>query len=136
MILKVSGLGYLLNLPFGAIGPLGLHGAGCTLEFQLYPHWLALELLVGDGTGAEYLSQLQCGMWLVALPARGDHDVPLLIMTERLPRFLYFGMDFSDDFVVDDPLAFFYFLEGEFAANMFSFGSHVWIFLFRRVWCA
>ena len=104
MIIKVAASVYLPNLPFGAIGPLGLHEAGCTLEFQLHPNWLALGLLVGGGTGAENISQLQCGMWLVALPARGDHDVPLLIMTERLPRFLYFGMDFSDDFVVDDPL--------------------------------
>ena len=50
--------------------------------------------------------------------------------------FLNFAMDFADDFVVDDPLTFCYFLEGEFAANIFRFGSHSWIFLFHRVWCA
>ena len=36
MILKVAASGYLPHLPFGAIGPLGLHEAGCTLEFQLH----------------------------------------------------------------------------------------------------
>ena len=68
MILKVAASGYLPNLPFGAIGALGLHEAGCTLEFQLHPYWLALELLVGGGRGAENLAQLQSGMWMVALP--------------------------------------------------------------------
>ena len=33
-------------------------------------------------------------------------------------------MDFANDFLVDDPLKFFYFLEGEFAVNIFRFGSH------------
>ena len=47
MILKVAALGYLPHLPFGAIGPLGLHEAGYTLEFQLHTYLLALELLVG-----------------------------------------------------------------------------------------
>ena len=69
LILKVSASGYLPHLPFGAIGPLGLHEAGYTLEFQLHSYWFALDLLVGDGLGAENLSQLQCVMWLVALPA-------------------------------------------------------------------
>ena len=45
-------------------------------------------------------------------------------------------MDFADDFVVNDPLTFCYLIEGEFAANIFRFGSHSWIFLFHRVWCA
>ena len=44
-------------------------------------------------------------------------------------------MDFADVFVVDDPLTFGYFLEGEFSANIFRFGSHAWIFLFHRFWC-
>ena len=39
-------------------------------------------------------------------------------------------MDFADDFVVDDTLTFGYFIEGEFAANIFRFGIHAWIFLF------
>ena len=47
-----------------------------------------------------------------------------------------FAINFADDFVVDDPLTFFYFLEGGFAANIFRFGSHSGIFLFRRFWCA
>ena len=37
-------------------------------------------------------------------------------------------MDFSDDFVVDDPFIFGYFLEERFAANIFRFGSHARIF--------
>ena len=36
---------------------------------------------------------------------------------------LNFSMDFADDFVVDDPLTFGYFLEGGFSANIFRFGS-------------
>ena len=53
MILKVAASGYLPHLPFGAIGPLGLHEDGCTLEFHLHLYWLELELLVGGGPGAE-----------------------------------------------------------------------------------
>ena len=45
---------------------------------------------------------------------------------------LNFAIDFADDFVVDDPLIFGYFLEGEFAANIFRFISHAWIFLFTK----
>ena len=45
------------------------------------------------------------------------------------------AMDFADDFLVDDPLTFGFFLEGGFAENTFRFGSHAWIFLFRRVQC-
>ena len=90
MILKVAASGYLLRLIFGTIGPLGLHETGCTLEFKLHPHWLALELLVGDGPGDENIPQLQCGTWLVALPSRGYHDVPILIMTGWLTRLLVF----------------------------------------------
>ena len=37
-------------------------------------------------------------------------------------------MDFADDFLVNDPLTFSSFLEGEFAANIFRFGIHYWIF--------
>ena len=69
MILKVTASGYLPHLPFGAIGPLGLHDSECTLELQLQPHWLALELLVGYGPGAENLSPLHFSIWLVALIA-------------------------------------------------------------------
>ena len=83
---KVAALGYLLHLPFGAIGPLGIHEDECTLEFQLHPYWLALELIVGGGPGAENIAQLQCGIWLVALPARGYHSVPLPIMAGWLTR--------------------------------------------------
>ena len=68
VILKVSASRCLPHLQFGAIGILGLHESGCILEFQLHPHWLVLEMIVGDGPGAENLSQLQCSMWLVALP--------------------------------------------------------------------
>ena len=49
---------------------------------------------------------------------------------------LNFAMDFADNFVFDDPLTFCYFLEGEFAVNIFRFGSHSWIFLFHWVQCA
>ena len=31
---------------------------------------------MGGRTGAENLAQLQCGIWLVALPARGGHAFP------------------------------------------------------------
>ena len=90
MILKVSASEYLPHLKFGAIGPLGLHEAGCNLEFHLHPYWLALELLGGGGPGAENLAQLQCGMWLVALPYQGDHAASLPIMTGWLTRLLEF----------------------------------------------
>ena len=33
-------------------------------------------------------------------------------------------MNFADDLVIDDPLSFFYFIEREFAAIFFRFGSH------------
>ena len=49
---------------------------------------------------------------------------------------LNFAMDFADNFVVEDPLTFCYFLEGEFAANIFRFGIHCWLFWFHQVWCA
>ena len=91
MILKVVASGYLPHSPCDAIGPLGMHEAGCTLEFHLHPYWLALELLVGGGPGAENLAQLQCGMWLVAFPAQGDHAVPLPILTEWLISSMYMG---------------------------------------------
>ena len=79
MIIEVSTLGYLPHLPFGAIGPLGTHNCGCTLELNLQPYWLAQELLLEDRSGAENHAQLQFGMWLVALLAPGDHAAPLLL---------------------------------------------------------
>ena len=57
VILQVAASGYLHHLPFDKIVPLGLHEYGCNLEFQLHPHCLVLELLVGYGPGAEKLSQ-------------------------------------------------------------------------------
>ena len=90
MSLKVAGSGYLPHLSFGAIGTLGLHEAGCTLEFQLHPYWLALELLVGVGPGAGNLAKLQFFKWLVALPAQRDHAVPLPILTGWLMHLLEF----------------------------------------------
>ena len=90
MILKVAASGYPPHLLFGAIGPLGLHEAKCTLEFQLHLYWLALELLVGGVPGAENIAQLQSGTWLVALPDPGDHAVPLPIMTGWLTCLLEF----------------------------------------------
>ena len=90
MIIKVAASGYPPHLPFGAICPLGPHDAGRTLELHLHPHWLALELLVGDGSGAKNISQLQFRMWLVAFPARGDHAAPLLILTGWLIHLLEF----------------------------------------------
>ena len=90
MILKVAASGYIPHLLFGAIGPFGMHEAGCTLEFQLHPYWLAMELLVGGGPGAENLAQLQFGKWLVVLLAQGDHAAPLPILTGWLTHLLEF----------------------------------------------
>ena len=42
-------------------------------------------------------------------------------------------MDFADDLVIDYPLTFCNFLEGEFAANVFRFGSHSCLW-FNQVW--
>ena len=56
MILKVSASGYLPHLPFGTIGTLGVNDAGCTLELQLQPYWLGLDLLVRYMPGAENMS--------------------------------------------------------------------------------
>ena len=39
-----------------------------------------------DGQGAENLDQLQRGMWMVALPNRGYHTVPLKLLTGWLTR--------------------------------------------------
>ena len=88
MILKVSALGYLQHLTFVSIGPLGPHDAGCTLELKLQPHWLELEMLMEDGPGAENISQLQLGMWLVEFPAQGDHAPPFPILTGWLTRLI------------------------------------------------
>ena len=41
-------------------------------------------------------------------------------------------MNFADDYVVDDPLTFYYFLEGDFAANILRFGSNSWCFCFTK----
>ena len=112
MILKVAVSGYLTHLPFGAIITLSLHESGCTLKVQMHPHWLELELLVGDGPGAENISQLKCGMWLVSLPDQGDHVVPLPILTGWLTRFWNFVMYSAYDFVVDDPLRFYFLKRG------------------------
>ena len=90
MILEVAASGYLPHLPFSAIGPLGTPDAGCTLELQLHTHWLALDLVVGEELGAENISQLQFGMWLVALPSRVDHAVTLKILTGWLMRLTEF----------------------------------------------
>ena len=68
--------GRLPHLPFGAIGPLGPYDAEYTLELQMQPYWLSLDLLVENGLGVEIISQLQLGMWLVAFISRGDHTVP------------------------------------------------------------
>ena len=47
------------------MGPLGTHDAGFTLELQIPPHFLALDLLLGDRSGAEIMPNysLVCG-WL------------------------------------------------------------------------
>ena len=55
---------------------------------------LALELLVGGGPGAENIAQLHFGEWLVAFPDRGDHAVPLPILTGWLTR----SLEFCDGF--------------------------------------
>ena len=98
VILKVAASVYLPHSPFGAIASLRLHDAECTLELQLQPHWLALDLLVADGPGAENIAQLQFVMWLVVLPSQGDHASPLPIMTGWLTRLLVFCDGFREWF--------------------------------------
>ena len=88
VIIGVVASGYLPHLPFGAIGLLGPYDSGCTLKLLLQPHWMALELLVGDGPGVENHAQLWFGMWLVVLPAQGDHAIPCPIMTGWLTYLL------------------------------------------------
>ena len=44
-------------------------------------------------------------------------------------------MDLKDDLVVDDPLTFCDYLEGEFSANVFGFGNN-YCFWFHQVWSA
>ena len=73
MILEVYASVFLPNLPFGTIGPFRPHDAECTLELQLQPYWLTLDLLVGDGMGVENHAPLWFVMWMVAFPDRGDH---------------------------------------------------------------
>ena len=83
-------LGYLLHLPFDAIGALGPHDDRCTLELQMQPHFLVLKMLVGDGPDTEGHYQSQFVMWLVTLPAQEDHAVPRLILTGWLTRLFEF----------------------------------------------
>ena len=80
MTLGVFASGRLPHLPFGAIGPLGLHD----------DKWLSLELLVMDRPGVGIISQLWFGMWLIALPVRGDHDVLRPILTGWFTRLIEF----------------------------------------------
>ena len=128
VIIKVAASGYLPHLLFGAIGPLELHESGCTLEFQLHLYWLALEMLVGGRPGARNLAQLQFGKCLVALPARGDHDFPLPILTGWLMHLLEFCNVFRGWFFSRRPPHIWFFLEGGFATNIFRFGSHASIY--------
>ena len=69
MILELYASVRLPHLPFGTIGPLRPHDAECTLELQLQPYWLALDLIVEDRLGVENHSPLWFVMWLVAFPA-------------------------------------------------------------------
>ena len=132
VILKVPASGYLPHLPFGDIGPLGLHEAGCTLEFHLHTHWLALELLLGTDRALKIFPNYSavCG-WL-HFQTKETMLSPFQFWLGGWRICLYFAMDFADDFVVDDLLTFFYFLKGGFAANIFWFGSHSWIFFFTK----
>ena len=88
MIIKVAASGYLLRLPFGATGTIGPHDAECTLEIQLQEHWMALELLVGDGPGIENHAQLLFGMLLIAFPSQGYYATPPIILNGWLMRLI------------------------------------------------
>ena len=44
-------------------------------------------------------------------------------------------MDFDDDLVVNEPLTFWYFLEGQFFANIFRFGSHYYYLVSLTLVC-
>ena len=94
MTLGFVASGCLPHLSFGAIVPLGTYDDEYTLELQLQPHWMALDLLVEYGPGVEILAQLRFGMWLVALPSRGHHAVLRPIMIGWLTRLL----EFCDEF--------------------------------------
>ena len=128
MTLGVVASKCLPHLPFDDIGPLGLHDVECTLELQLHPHWMTMELLVDYRPGIEILSHLWFGVWMVAFPAQGDHAIlyPVLTLwlTCLLEFFLNFEKYFADDSVLDESLKFCYFLEGGFVANIFQFGIH------------
>ena len=71
-----------------------MHEYVYTLELQLQPYWLVLEMLVGGRFGAETLAQLQFGMWLVALPTRGYHAIPLPVLNGWLMHLLVFYNEF------------------------------------------
>ena len=90
MTLGVVVLDCLPHLPFGAICPHRPHDAEYTLELQMQPHWLALEVLVEDGSGLEILAQLRFGMWLFVFPVRGDHSILQPIMSGCLTPLLEF----------------------------------------------
>ena len=84
-------------------------------------HWSCLwgklwSLKIMPGCG------LVCG-WLYCQPKETMLS-PYQLWLDGWRVCLNFAMDFSGDFVVDDPLIFCYFLEGGFAVNIFRFGSH------------
>ena len=141
--LGVVASGCLPHLPFGAIGPLGPHDAEYTLELQMQPHWLARDLLEDDRTFVEIISQLRFGMWLVSLPAQGDHAVLHPILTIWLTRSLEFCDVFCRWFCSWWPPHILLFSCRFFFANMFMFGSQscslvspslVWLIFFEIVW--
>ena len=72
--------------------------------------------LWGGGPGAENISQLQFGKSLVALLARGDHTVPLPILTGWLMHLL----EFCDWF------------RGWFCSR---WPPHIWLFFWRGICC-
>ena len=79
MILIAAASGYLPHLPFGAIGTLGLHEAGFTLEFHLHSYWLALELLVGADRALKILPNYSLvSGWLHCQPKETMHSTSQL----------------------------------------------------------
>ena len=110
VILKVSALGYPPHLRFGAIGPLGLHKSGRTLEFQLHPHCLALELIGGKYRALKIFPNYSavCG-WLHYQPEETMLP-PSQLWMDGWRVCLNFTIDFADYCVVNDPLTFWIFL--------------------------